>query len=145
MTNEREKILNDAMMAPDAVEVCPGVRVRRMSMQSLAMCSRVGVKIPGPDDLKSAETPEDAFRVFPAISEFVFIHAAPIEAVEECVYVKPSLLARNADRFLTKIPVDKLVDVFLAISADQAAISAAETKIDSEAPDSKNTPSPAGM
>ena len=109
------------------------------------MCSRAGVNLPALERFSAAKSDAEAFALFPLLSEFIFIHAAPIEEVERVVYSALSELPKAADRFFAKIPEDRLGDVVAAIVLDAKQIEAAQAEAIPRpgASRSKNAPSPA--
>lgn len=142
----REEILNLAMASPDKFELYPGAYLRKHDLQAEVMCARCGVALPSPEAFaKLAEAPVEMLKVFPMISEYVFIHAEAREAVEKIVYESPGQIPRLADRFFGKIPQERLEAALMFIYLDTAALEAARTKVieDGGAAPSKNEPSPA--
>ncbi len=142
----REEILNHAMTSPDEFEIAAGVRFRKTDLQAEMMCCRAGVAIPSPEDfVKMQSDPRLVLSLFPRISEFVYIHAAPRAEVEKVIYETPSELPRLADRFFGRLTPEKLDGLLAFIYLDRAAIAAAQAEAipDEKLPTSKNAPSPA--
>ncbi|MBE6401234.1 MAG: hypothetical protein E7037_04305 [Verrucomicrobia bacterium] len=137
----RQNILNDAFTSPEP-EILPGIRIRKISLQSLSMLTRIGSPIA--DLKKAANASTEDFSV-PDIAEFIFIHAADPETVRRCVYTARFELAPKADEFCAAIPPDKIPEILAAITGDAQAIRAAQTSAipDTSIPPSKNEPSPA--
>lgn len=138
---ERVDILNDAMAAPETIEIVPGVPIRKINMQSLAMLGRIGSPFADFNKLVSGITiPADQ------LADFIFIHAAPISVVRKLVYQpKRELFSESADTFMASIPMKKVGDILKAIWEDVEAIRAAEANVIPDAGNapSKNVPSPA--
>ena len=137
----RQDILNDAFTSPEP-EIVPGIRIRKISLQSLSMLTRIGSPIA--DLKKAASAGTEDFSV-PDIAEFIFIHAADPELVRRCVYTARFELASKADEFCAAIPPDKIPEILAAIMGDAQAIRAAQASAipDASASSSKNEPSPA--
>lgn len=139
---QRADILNEAMTAPTEVEIIPGIAIRKISLQTLSMLTRIGSPIA---DLKKAANATTENITLPELAEFIFIHAGPPELVRRCVYAARFELAQHADEFCATIPPDKIPAILAAIMGDAAAIRAAQVSIipDPNLPESKNGQSPA--
>ena len=137
----RQDILNNTFTAAEP-EIVPGIRIRKISLQSLSMLTRIGSPIA--DLKKTANASTEDFSV-PDIAEFIFIHAADPELVERCVYTARFDLAPKADEFCAAIPPDKIPEILAAIMGDAQAVrlSQASALPDSSLPPSKNGQSPA--
>ena len=138
----RQTILDRAMTEPASTEVLPGVKVRKISLQTLSMLARIGSPLAQIDRLSSDDIRNLSV---PDIAEFVFIHAAPPQAVRYCVYQDRSALAERADEFCAKFALSDFSKILTAITADAAAIQAAQVSVvpDSALAQSKNGQSPA--
>lgn len=142
----REEVLNFAMASPDKFEICPGVSIRKHDLQAEVMCARCGVALPSPQVfVEATQSPTELLKVFPQLSEYVFIHAEARDTVEKLVYESPSKIPLLADRFFGKIPMERLESLMMFIYFDTAALEAAKAKIldDGSGIDSKNGQSPA--
>ena len=123
---KREDILNEAMCAADETEIAPGVRVRKMSLATLAMLSRTGSRMANPAALADGAAKNLDFS---DIAEFIFIHAAAPDLV----------------RFCARVPAEKIPEIVAAITGDAAAVRAAQAEAipDANLPASKNAHGPA--
>lgn len=139
----REDILNEAMTAPDATEIAPGVKLRRIDTMSMSWLSRVNSPF---TDLDAAAGGNVKFRLHELI-EFVFLHAAPRERIQKVIYGSPTAFSREADEFCSAIPKEKLALAVQLICGDAQAIQAAQAAAlpDGNAPASKNARSPAAL
>lgn len=140
---KREDILNEAMCAADETEIAPGVRVRKMSLATLAMLSRAGSRMANPAALADGAAKNLDFS---DIAEFIFIHAAAPDLVRRLLYRAPrEEFAEAADAFCARVPAEKIPEIVAAITGDAAAVRAAQAEAipDANLPASKNAPGPA--
>lgn len=142
----REEILNLAMTSPDELELFAGASIRKHDLQAEVMCARCGIALPSAEIfVEAAKNPIELLKVFPQLSEYVFIHAEDRGVIEKLVYESPSKIPLEADRFFGKIPPERLEAMLMFIYFDTAALAAAKAKIIDEGSGvvSKNAPSPA--
>ena len=133
---KREDILNEAMCAAGETEIAPGVRVRKMSLATLAMLSRTGSRMANPAALADGAAKNLDFS---DIAEFIFIHAAAPDLVRRLLYRAPR------EEFCARVPAEKIPEIVAAITGDAAAVRAAQAEAipDANLPASKNAPGPA--
>lgn len=117
--NDKETILNEALVAPASV---PGLR--KISLRTLAMFSRVGINL---DKIEKIEN----FNIC-SLGEIIYLLMGDEDEVLNTVYNAPSELPKRADLFLDTIDPKKLPAIGASIARDFAAISEASVKTDGQ-------------
>ncbi len=125
----REDSNNRSMVQPPA-RTESGLSLRPISLGSLEILRQLGNPLcTGAADITNIDTR--------TLTEFIWVHAAPLEEVVETVYNAPSQVNRKAALFAMNISPSELRVITSALSADQAAVQAA-----SAIPQPDNTDSP---
>lgn len=125
----REDSNNRSMVQPPA-RTESGLSLRPISLGSLEILRQLGnLLCTGAADITNIDTR--------TLTEFIWVHAAPLEEVVETVYNAPSQVNRKAALFAMNISPSELRVITSALSADQAAVQAA-----SAIPQPDNTDSP---
>ncbi len=107
-----------------------GLSLRPISLGSLEVLRRLGNPLASGDaDMTNIDTR--------TLTEFICVHAAPLDEVVETVYNAPSQVNRKAALFAMSISPAELRTITSALSADQAALQDASSI---PQPDSSDTP-----
>lgn len=137
---ERTEYLNNAMIAPETLEVVPGVSVRRFSLRSMMLLSRVN------NPLASLDAAQDPAKIpLHALVEFIYVHAEKLEIVEHFILKAPEMFLHAVSEFAEKIPLEKLSALQAEIFADLTAARVAQVNAlaDERGAPTKNAPIPA--
>lgn len=129
--SSRDDSNNAAMVAPDVTNTA-GFNLRPISLGSLELLRQINNPL--------ATGSDNADLDFHVIAEFVWIHAAPIEAVVETVYNRPSQIAREVALFCMNISPSDIKLIGASLAGDRAAIQAASAAPVPEENDSPNAP-----
>ena len=128
----REDSNNRSMMQPPA-RTESGLSLRPISLGSLEILRQLGNPISsGNADMSNIDTR--------TLTEFIWVHAAPLDEVMDTVYNTPSQVNRKAALFAINISPAELRTITSALASDQAAVQAA-----SAIPLPEDTDSPNGL
>lgn len=128
----REDSNNRSMMQPPA-RTESGLSLRPISLGSLEILRQLGNPISsGNADMSNIDTR--------TLTEFIWVHAAPLDEVMDTVYNTPSQVNRKAALFAINISPAELRTITTALATDQAAVQAA-----SAIPLPEDTDSPNGL
>ena len=112
-----------------------GLSLRPISLGSLEVLRRLGNPlVSGDADMTNIDTR--------TLTEFIWVHAAPLDEVVETVYNAPSQINRKAALFAMSISPAELRVITLSLSADQASLQAASAIPQPDATDSPNERTP---
>lgn len=126
----REDENNRSMVQPPA-RTESGLTLRPISLGSLEVLRQLGNPLAsGNTELTDIDTG--------ILTEFIWVHAAPLEEVMETVYNAPSQVKRRAAQFAMTISPAELRVITSALSADQAALQAASAIPQPDSTDSPN-------
>lgn len=132
----REDTNNRAMLAPPA-KMANGLALRPISLGSLEILRQLGNPLATADaGLEDIDTR--------TLTEFLWVHAAPVDEVVETVYNLPSQVARKAALFALNVSPADLPGIMAAVKGDRDAVlsASAEPLPDPDAPESPNAPAP---
>ena len=130
----REDNNNRSMVQPDA-RLESGISLRPISLGSLEILRQLG------NPLASGDTSLSNIDTH-TLSEFIWVHAAPLEEVVDTVYNAPSQVGRKAALFAMTISPAELRTITASLSADQAAVQAASAIPQPDSTDSPNGQTP---
>ncbi len=130
----REDTNNRSMLAP-APRLDSGLTLRPISLGSLEILRQLG------NPLAAAETQLTEIDSR-ALTEFLWVHAAPVETVLDLVYTTPSRVPRAVAEFALSVKPTELSRIMTALVADRAGIEAASAAPlpDPDMPESPNEP-----
>jgi len=112
-----------------------GLSLRPISLGSLEVLRQLGNPLAsGNTELSDIDTG--------ILTEFIWVHAAPLDEVMETVYNAPSQVKRRAAQFAMTISPAELRVITAALSADQAALQAASAIPQPDSTDSPNELTP---
>ena len=132
--SSREDSNNRSLVQPP-VRTESGLSLRPISLGSLEVLRQLGNPLAsGNTELTDIDTG--------ILTEFIWVHAAPLEEVMETVYNAPSQVKRRAAQFAMTISPAELRVITSALSADQAALQAASAIPQSDSTDSPNELTP---
>lgn len=132
--SSREDSNNRSLVQPP-VRTESGLSLRPISLGSLEVLRQLG------NPLASGNTePSDIDTGI--LTEFIWVHAAPLDEVMEAVYNTPSQVKRRAAQFAMTISPAELRVITSALSADQAALQAASAIPQPDSTDSPNELTP---
>ena len=130
----REDSNNRSMIQPPA-RTESGLSLRPISLGSLEVLRQLGNPLAsGNTELTDIDTG--------ILTEFIWVHAAPLDEVMETVYNAPSQVKRRAAQFAMTISPAELRVITAALSADQAALQAASAIPQPDSTDSPNELTP---
>ena len=130
----REDSNNRSLVQPP-VRTESGLSLRPISLGSLEVLRQLGNPLAsGNTELTDIDTG--------ILTEFIWVHAAPLEEVMETVYNAPSQVKRRAAQFAMTISPAELRVITSALSADQAALQAASAIPQPDSTDSPNELTP---
>ena len=130
----REDSNNRSMIQPPA-RTESGLSLRPISLGSLEVLRQLGNPLAsGNTELTDIDTG--------ILTEFIWVHAAPLDEVIETVYNAPSQVKRRAAQFAMTISPAELRVITAALSADQAALQAASAIPQPDSTDSPNELTP---
>lgn len=128
--SSREDSNNRSMVQPSA-RTESGLTLRPISLGSLEILRQLGNPLStGAADITNIDTH--------TLTEFIWVHTAPVDEVVDAVYNTPSQVSRKAALFAMSISPAELRSITAALSADQAAVQAASAIPLSENADSPN-------
>ena len=130
----REDSNNRSMIQPPA-RTESGLSLRPISLGSLEVLRQLG------NPLASGNTELTDIDIG-ILTEFIWVHAAPLDEVMETVYNAPSQVKRRAAQFAMTISPAELRVITAALSADQAALLAASAIPQPDSTDSPNELTP---
>ena len=130
----REDNNNRSMVQP-ATRTESGLTLRPISLGSLEILRHLG------NPLSSGDTNMTTIDTH-TLTEFIWVHAAPLEEVVDTVYNAPSQVGRKAALFAMTISPAELRTITASLSADQAAVQAASAIPLPEEHDSPNELAP---
>ena len=130
----REDNNNRSMVQP-ATRTESGLTLRPISLGSLEILRHLG------NPLSSGDTNMTTIDTH-TLTEFIWVHAAPLEEVVDTVYNAPSQVGRKAALFAMTISPAELRTITVSLSADQAAVQAASAIPQPEEHDSPNELAP---
>ena len=132
--SSREDSNNRSMVQPP-VRTKSGLSLRPISLGSLEVLRQLGNPLASGDaDMTNIDTH--------TLTEFIWVHAAPLDEVGETVYHAPSQVHRKAALFAMNISPAELRTITSALSADQASLQAASAIPQPDATDSPNELTP---
>lgn len=132
--SSREDSNNRSLVQPP-VRTESGLSLRPISLGSLEVLRQLGNPLAsGNTELTDIDTG--------ILTEFIWVHAAPLDEVMETVYNAPSQVKRRAAQFAMTISPAELRVITSALSADQAALQAASAIPQPDATDSPNELTP---
>ena len=130
----REDENNRSMVQPPA-RTESGLTLRPISLGSLEVLRQLGNPLAsGNAELTNIDTR--------TLTEFIWVHAAPLDEVVETVYNAPGQVNRKAALFAMNISPAELRTITSSLSADQAAVQAASAIPQPEEHDSPNELAP---
>ena len=130
----REDENNRSMIQPPA-RTESGLTLRPISLGSLEVLRQLGNPLASGDaDMTNIDTR--------TLTEFIWVHAAPLDEVVETVYNTPSQVNRKAALFAMSISPAELRVITSALSADQASLQAASAIPQPDATDFPNALTP---
>ena len=130
----REDSNNRSLVQPP-VRTESGLSLRPISLGSLEVLRQLGNPLAsGNTELSDIDTG--------MLTEFIWVHAAPLDEVMETVYNAPSQVKRRAAQFAMTISPAELRVITSALSADQAALQAASAIPQPDSTDSPNELTP---
>lgn len=132
--SSREDSNNRSLVQPPA-RTESGLALRPISLGSLEVLRQLGNPLAsGNTELTNIDTG--------ILTEFIWVHAAPLDEVMETVYNAPSQVKRRAAQFAMTISPAELRVITAALSADQAALQAASAIPQPDSTDSPNELTP---
>ena len=132
--SSREDSNNRSLVQPPA-RTESGLALRPISLGSLEVLRQLGNPLAsGNTELSDIDTG--------ILTEFIWVHAAPLDEVMETVYNAPSQVKRRAAQFAMTISPAELRVITSALSADQAALQAASAIPQPDSTDSPNELTP---
>lgn len=132
--SSREDSNNRSLVQPPA-RTESGLALRPISLGSLEVLRQLGNPLAsGNTELTNIDTG--------ILTEFIWVHAAPLDEVMETVYNAPSQVKRRAAQFAMTISPAELRVITSALSADQAALQAASAIPQPDSTDSPNELTP---
>ena len=132
--SSREDSNNRSLVQPP-VRTESGLALRPISLGSLEVLRQLGNPLAsGNTELTNIDTG--------ILTEFIWVHAAPLDEVMETVYNAPSQVKRRAAQFAMTISPAELRTITAALSADQAALQAASAIPQPDSTDSPNELTP---
>lgn len=132
--SSREDSNNRSLVQPP-VRTESGLSLRPISLGSLEVLRQLGNPLAsGNTELTDIDTG--------ILTEFIWVHAAPLDEVMETVYNAPSQVKRRAAQFAMTISPAELRVITSALSADQAALQAASAIPQPDSTDSPNEQTP---
>ena len=132
--SSREDSNNRSLVQPPA-RTESGLSLRPISLGSLEVLRQLGNPLAsGNTELTDIDTG--------ILTEFIWVHAAPLDEVIETVYNAPSQVKRRAAQFAMTISPAELRVITAALSADQAALQAASAIPQPDSTDSPNELTP---
>ena len=132
--SSREDSNNRSLVQPP-VRTESGLFLRPISLGSLEVLRQLGNPLAsGNTELTDIDTG--------ILTEFIWVHAAPLDEVMETVYNTPSQVKRRAAQFAMTISPAELRVITAALSADQAALQAASAIPQPDSTDSPNELTP---
>lgn len=132
--SSREDSNNRSLVQPP-VRTESGLSLRPISLGSLEVLRQLGNPLAsGNTELSDIDTG--------ILTEFIWVHAAPLDEVMETVYNAPSQVKRRAAQFAMTISPAELRVITSALSADQAALQAASAIPQPDSTDSPNELTP---
>jgi len=132
--SSREDSNNRSLVQPPA-RTESGLALRPISLGSLEVLRQLGNPLAsGNTELTDIDTG--------ILTEFIWVHAAPLDEVMETVYNAPSQVKRRAAQFAMTISPAELRVITSALSADQAALQAASAIPQPDSTDSPNELTP---
>lgn len=132
--SSREDSNNRSLVQPP-VRTESGLSLRPISLGSLEVLRQLGNPLAsGNTELTDIDTG--------ILTEFIWVHAAPLDEVIETVYNAPSQVKRRAAQFAMTISPAELRVITSALSADQAALQAASAIPQPDSTDSPNELTP---
>ena len=132
--SSREDSNNRSLVQPP-VRTESGLSLRPISLGSLEVLRQLGNPLAsGNTELSDIDTG--------ILTEFIWVHAAPLDEVMETVYNTPSQIKRRAAQFAMTISPAELRVITSALSADQAALQAASAIPQPDSTDSPNELTP---
>ena len=127
----RDDVNNRSMLAP-APRLDSGLTLRPISLGSLEILRQLG------NPLAAAETQLTDIDTR-ALTEFLWVHAAPVETVLDMVFSTPARVPRAVAEFALTVKPAELSRIMTALVADRAGIEAASA---APLPDPDMPPSP---
>jgi len=132
--SSREDSNNRSLVQPP-MRTESGLSLRPISLGSLEVLRQLGNPLAsGNAELSDIDTG--------ILTEFIWVHAAPLDEVMETVYNAPSQVKRRAAQFAMAISPAELRVITAALSADQAALQAASAIPQPDSTDSPNELTP---
>ena len=132
--SSREDSNNRSLVQPP-MRTESGLSLRPISLGSLEVLRQLGNPLAsGNTELTDIDTG--------ILTEFIWVHAAPLDEVMETVYNAPSQVKRRAAQFAMTISPAELRVITSALSADQAALQAASAIPQPDSTDSPNELTP---
>lgn len=134
--SSREDMNSKSMLAP-ASQPVGGISLRPVSLGSLEILRQLGnVLATGSAELDNIDSR--------TLTEYIWVHGAPMEEVVDLVYNKPSQVAAKAALFAMAVTPTDLRLITSSLAADQAAVQAASATVvpDPDVPASPNTQAP---
>jgi len=132
--SSREDSNNRSLVQPP-MRTESGLSLRPISLGSLEVLRQLGNPLAsGNTELSDIDTG--------ILTEFIWVHAAPLDEVMETVYNAPSQVKRRAAQFAMTISPAELRVITSALSADQAALQAASAIPQPDSTDSPNELTP---
>ena len=126
---------NHRSLVQPPVRTESGLSLRPISLGSLEVLRQLGNPLAsGNTELTDIDTG--------ILTEFIWVHAAPLDEVIETVYNAPSQVKRRAAQFAMTISPAELRVITSALSADQAALQAASAIPQPDSTDSPNELTP---
>ena len=130
----REDSNNRSMVQPSA-RLESGLTLRPISLGSLEILRQLGNPLAsGEANISTIDTR--------TLTEFIWVHAAPLDEVVETVYNAPSQVNRKAALFAMNISPAELRTITASLTADQASVQAASAIPQPDATDSPNERTP---
>ncbi len=131
----REDGNNRSMVAP-APRLQSGLILRPISLGSLEVLRQLGNPLAAADDTLEVDSR--------ALTEFLWVHAAPQDAVLDAVYNTPTRVPRMVAEFAMNVSPGELHRITAALAADRAAVEAASAAPlpDPDLPESPNAHAP---
>lgn len=132
--SSREDSNNRSLVQPPA-RTESGLSLRPISLGSLEVLRQLGNPLAsGNAELTNIDTG--------ILTEFIWVHAAPLDEVMETVFNAPSQVKRRAAQFAMTISPAELRVITAALSADQASVQAASAIPQPDSTDSPNELTP---
>ena len=132
--SSRDHVNNQSMVAP-AAKTIGGLTLRPLSLGSLEVLRQMN------NALAAGDIDPEAMDTH-TLTEYIWVHAAPVDEVLEVVYNRPSQIAKEVAKFAMGVTPTELRLLTGTLAADQAAVQAASVTAipDPSLPDSPNAP-----